>query len=376
MRRYFALLLILALAGCNSHSEPAPPPGPRVESESVTFPAGSPYLSSLSSVVIKRAPMPPLQVNGRLVWNEDRTVRVYTPFAGRVERILAQPGDAIRKGQALATVASPDFGQAQADARRAEADYGLSVKNLERLRELDQAGVVAKKDVQVSEAEHERAQAERARTHARLALYGSAGRGVDQVYALASPIAGTLVEKNINPGQELRPDQMTSNAPPLFVVTDPTTLWVLLDAAENNLAHLKPGKSISVRVPAYPDEAFPAKIISVTDFLDPATRTIKVRAAVANPAHQLKAEMFVTAEAGTEGLQALQVPEKSVYFQAGKHYLFVDEGGGKYSRHEVRIGEIHNGQVHIVDGLKDGERVVTDGSLFLQQMLQPRRVQK
>ena len=89
-------------------------------------------------------PVPATQLNGRVTWNEDKTVRVFTPFAGRVERILAQPGQSVAKGQALAVIASPDFGQAQADSRRAEGDYALSEKNLARVRELEQNGVAAR----------------------------------------------------------------------------------------------------------------------------------------------------------------------------------------------------------------------------------------
>ena len=139
-------------------------------------------------------PVPATNLNGRVTWNEDKTVRMYTPFAGRVERILVQPGQAVAKGQALAVIASPDFGQAQSDARRAESDYALAEKNIARLRELEQNGVAARKDVHVAEADQARAAAELARSRRRLDLYGGAGKGVDQTYTLTSPIAGVVLE--------------------------------------------------------------------------------------------------------------------------------------------------------------------------------------
>jgi cobalt-zinc-cadmium efflux system membrane fusion protein len=375
MGRLIAITLAaVVFAGCHQQTEPPSPPGPKIEGERVIFPAASPQLASIASEEIVVRPEPSLRLNGRLAWDEDRTVRVYTPFAGRVERIMVQPGETVRRGQSLATVASPDFGQAQTDARRAETDYALAAKNLERMRELDEHGVIARKEVQVTEAEFQRAEAERARNRARLALYGASGRAVDQTFTLASPIAGTLVERNINPGQELRPDQMGA-APPLFLVTDPTTLWALIDVHEKDLPQLKLGKAVTLRSPAYPSVEFAARIAMVTDFLDPATRTLKVRAVVPNPKRTLKAEMFVTADVAIEGASVLQVPEKPVFFQGGKHYLFVDEGNGAYRRHEVQVGEIHEGLVHISSGLADRSRVVTEGSLFLQQVLAPRRVQ-
>lgn len=120
-------------------------------------------------------------------------------------RIAAQPGDRVKAGQALAYLASPDFGQAQADAGKAQADIALAEKNLARIRELHDNGVAPRKDLSQAEAEHARARSELARAQGRVRLYGG-GTGIDQTLALKSPIAGTVVERNLNPGQELRSD--------------------------------------------------------------------------------------------------------------------------------------------------------------------------
>ncbi|HKU69774.1 MAG TPA: efflux RND transporter periplasmic adaptor subunit [Burkholderiales bacterium] len=371
-----AVILLAMLTGCGQPAAEVPSNEPRIDGESVVFPHGSDATEKLASMTLSQVPVPAFRLNGRLTWNEDRTVRIFTPFAGRVARILVQPGDRVKKGQALAVIASPDFGQAQADARRAESDYALAGKNLARLQELEQHGVAPLKDLQSAEADQARAQAELSRTRERLRLYGSRASGVDQTYTLTSPVAGTVVEKNINPGQELRPDQMIANAPALFVVTDPESLWVQLDATERDLAEIKLGQRISIRSPVYHDEDFTAQVDAVSDFLDPATRTIKVRASLNNSHHRLKAEMFVTAELrGSKTLQ-LQVPAKSVFFQGDKYYLFVDNGSGKYTRRQVTIGDEQQGAVEIRDGVAAGDKIVTDGALMLQQILQPRRIQK
>lgn len=370
------IYLAFFLASCSKPPEPEPPPAARTEGESVLFPANAPQISSIKSQVITMVPVPATNLNGRVTWNEDKTVRMYTPFAGRVERILVQPGQAVAKGQALAVIASPDFGQAQSDARRAESDYALAEKNIARLRELEQNGVAARKDVHVAEADQARAAAELARSRRRLELYGGAGKGVDQTYTLTSPIAGVVVEKNINPGQELRPDQAISNAPPLYTITDPTTLWVLIDAAERDLPLLKRGKAITIRTPAYAEESFPAEVASVADFLDPTTRTIKARATLTNATRKLKGEMYVTAEVDTGTATELLVPSKAMYFQSEKNYVFIDEGKGKFTRRAVKAGDVRDNRTEILKGLNEGEKVVVDGSLMLQQMLQPRRVQK
>ena len=366
--------LVAALAGCSGPPAPEAPPAPRVDGEAVLFAPGSPQLAALVTDTAVERPASAVRLNGRLGWNEERTVRIFTPLAGRVARIQVQPGDSVAQGQVLAVVASPDFGQAQAEARRAQGDLALARQNLARARDLHEHGVAAARDLQAAEAEFARTDAESRRAGARLRLYG--GGDVDQSYALKSPIAGVVVEKNINPGQELRPDQMVANAPPLFVITDPSTLWVWLDAAEKDLAGLARGAALTIRVPVYPDETFPAKIAAIADFLDPVTRTVRVRAAIDNRARRLKGEMFVTGEAKSVRASVVRVPARAVMFQGGRHYLFIDEGGGRFARREVVAGDTEDGYVTIASGVAPGEPVVAEGALLLQQILQPRRVVK
>jgi cobalt-zinc-cadmium efflux system membrane fusion protein len=369
---FAALLAVIVASGCDNAAKTQGPPLPKVDGESIVFPQGSPQLASLASEAAVERKAAASTLNGRLTWNEDKTVRIYTPFAGRVSRILVQPGDKVKQGQTLAVIASPDFGQAQAEARRAQGDFALAQQNIARIKDLHQHGVAAAKDLNTAEADYARAESELQRTQARLKLYGG-GSDIDQTYALKSPLAGVVVEKTINPGQELRPDQMGS-APALFVITEPAYLWVLLDATEKDLPRLKLGKLIKIRVPAYPDTAFEAKITTVSDFLDPTTRTIKVRASLDNAQRVLKGEMFVTAAVNGDAGTVLQVPTRAMFFQGGRHFVFVDSGDGRFVRREVKVGDSSDGNITILSGLQSGQKVVSEGALLLQQMLQPRRV--
>lgn len=373
---FIALIVASVLAAaCTKETVQESAPEPVVQGDSITFPQAekAPKLGT-ATVVEERAPA--LRLNGRLTWDEERTVRVFSPFAGRVARILVQPGDRVSKGQTLATLGSPEFGQAQADARRAETDVQLAEKNLQRQKELEGAGVAPRKDLQTAEAEFERAKSELERARGRVRLYGSSAKGVDQSFSIASPVAGVVVERNINPGMEVRPDQMTSNAPPLFIVTDPTHLWALLDATEKDLAAVHVGKIVTVRTPVYEGESFKAKLVNVSDALDPATRTLKARATLDNNDRKLKAEMFVTGELDTQQPVRIMLPAKAVYFQGGKNYVFIEEGPGRYTRKIVKVGDDHDGKVEVAQGVTPGQKVVIDDVLMLQQMLQPRRVQK
>ena len=377
MKNLFAMMCAAALLlGCGEAAQNTPAAEPKIENDRITFPAGSGELGSIRSIPIMMQPIPPTRLNGRLTWNEDRTVRVYTPFSGRVEKILVQPGQTVSRGQPLAIIASPEFGQAQSEARRAASDLALAEKNLQRVRELEEHGVAPRKDLQLAEADAAKARAEHDRAGKRMALYGSVSGTVDQTYTLTSPIAGTVVERNINPGQELRPDQMIANSPPLFTITDPVTLWAQFDATEKELVFLRPGKTISVRTPAYRDQEFLAIVETISDFLDPATRALKIRARLDNTGRKLKGEMFVTADVDADKEKELLVPARAVYFQNDKNYLFTDEGNGQFLRRQVQTGDVRQNQVEILAGLDEGDKVVIEGALMLQQVMQPRRVQK
>ena len=198
-------LLIAALPACNDPAQKNAVPQPRVEGQAVIFPAGSPQTAVLVSEKIEPRREAVLRFNGRLVWDEDRTVRVFSPLGGRVQSIAVRLGEAVRTGQTLAVVAAPELGMAQSEARKAEQDDALAQKSLARVTELVGAGVAPAKDLQTAQAEAGRAAAERSRTVSRLKLYGAASGQVDQRFVLATPIAGVVVERNLNPGQEVRP---------------------------------------------------------------------------------------------------------------------------------------------------------------------------
>jgi len=371
------LLLILSsfLIGCHSSAEkPAEAQGPRVEGGRVILPEGSPQTGSLAIAQVEVCKGATIHLNGRSVWDDEATVRVFTPFAGRVTKISADVGQAVKQRDTLAMIASPDFGQTQADARRAESDFRLAERTLARVRELYEHGAAPKKDLEAAEADFARAQSEKTRTIGRLSLYGGSLGTIDQVCPLISPLDGVVVEKNINPGQEVRPDQMLANAPqffsPLFLVTDPTRLWVLLDVSDKDLPHVRRGERILVHAPAFPDRVFQGTIGVISESLDPTTRTVKVRASVDNSARLLKAEMFVTVDLSANRPEGTDVCAKAVFLKGEKHYVFVQQGRGEFLRREITTGPEHEGKIQVLDGLLPGERVVTEGCLLLEQLYQ------
>jgi cobalt-zinc-cadmium efflux system membrane fusion protein len=359
-------LTAAALLGCQNKTEPAAAaPMPIIENDQLRYPAGHPQLKLLNTAEATVARSFEVDLSAKLVWNEEKTQRIYPAFAGRVSQIVADVGQRVGAGQVLAQLASPEFGAAQADTSRAQADARLTLQALQRQRELFEAGVVARKDLEQAEADAARAQAEVARAQARTSLYGSAS-SINQQLGLRSDIAGTVVERNINPGQEVRPD---NSAAPLFVVSDPSSLWVLIDAHEADVRELRPGAQVRLRIPVMGNQVFEARVSAVTDQIDPTTRTIKVRAQVANPQRLLKSEMLARAVYERPVGESVAVPASAVFLRGTQHYVFVQSAPGVFAPRDVGLAHEGPQKVLINEGLKAGEQVVTRNGLLLAREL-------
>jgi cobalt-zinc-cadmium efflux system membrane fusion protein len=377
MKKFALLLLPLCAAfwvGCkNEASVDVKAAEATASPDNIKFPSGDPQLASVAVHPAETAQTPPLHLHGKVVWDDDVTVRIFSPFVGRVMKILVQPGQKVEQNQPLALIASSDYGQAQADYRKAMTDLEQAERNLGRLKQLAENGAAPEKEVNAAQSDYARAKLESERTSSRLALYGGSTNAVDQVYCLRAPIEGIVVERNLNPGQEVRPDQMLANAPqlfaPLFLVTDPSRLWVQLDASEKELSSLQIGQEIDVHSAAYPDKTFKGSVDLISDYLDAVTHTIKLRARVANPERALKAEMLVSVDLPQRTQMRVQVPSRAVFLKGEKYFVFVEENPGEFARKEIKIGPNAGDSTLVLEGVQQGEKVVIEGSLFLDQFL-------
>jgi cobalt-zinc-cadmium efflux system membrane fusion protein len=250
-------------------------------------------------------------------------------------------------------------------SRRARAELAQAERNLARTKDLLAGSGVAGKDFEQAQLDLERARAEAERTNLRLKSLG-ADITVDQHYTLRSPIDGVVVERNTNPGMEWRPDQPGA---PLFVVSDPTYLWCWIDAPEHALNMLHPGMKVILHASTWPQETYKAAIDYVGDALDPASRTIKVRARLRNPERHLKGEMYVTAELTGQTHGVLDVPAKAVFLNNEEQQVFVKTAEGQFTRKTITPVASNELWISIARGLNKGDEVVVDGALYLQKLL-------
>jgi membrane fusion protein, heavy metal efflux system len=364
-----SLALLACLTACTEAPAPAPEaPAPILQGNQLRFAPGHPQLALLGMAAAAPGKAITVELPAKLVWNEERTQRIYPAFAGRVMAIKADVGQAVKSGTLLAQLASPDFGMAQADTAKSQADVGLTQKSLARQKELFDAGIIARKDLDVAQADAARAQAENQRAQARTKLYGGAGGGsggVNQSLGLIANISGVVVERNLNPGQEVRPDQSGPGVPALFVVTDPTSLWVQIDARESEIGTLKIGSSFELVIPSLGGQKFEGKVTAAADYIDPATRTIKVRGVVANPNRMLKAEMLATARIERQLGNGVVIPSQAVSLLGSKHTVMVQSSPGVFEQREITMSYQGPKETVVSSGLEAGEQVVSENMLLL-----------
>jgi cobalt-zinc-cadmium efflux system membrane fusion protein len=372
-RNVLTLLAAAALVACGHRAPEAEPEEPHVSGDVVSLAEGSPQLAAFEVQQAKSAKPAALELNGRIAWDEDATVRVYSAFGGRVSRIRAQIGDHVKRGDVLAEVASPDYGQAEADARKAASELRLAQRTLAREKDLFDHGAASRRELEAAEADLERARAEHERADVRLAAYDGHDGVVDGSYPLRAPIDGEVVERNLTPGQEVRPDQMLAGTAaltaPLFTITDPTRLWVVMDVNEHDASALSPGQGCVVHPHLGTDHEVPGTISTVSQFLDPTTLTVKARASITNTDLRLRAEMLVAVGVDAPADKVVQeVPSRAVFLSGNKHYVYVASGTGRFARTAVDVGREHDGVLQVDRGLGEGDSVVVGGTLLLEKL--------
>ena len=369
-----SLILATVAIGCHRETTPEASSGPKIEGDKITFATNAPQLGYLTIEPAQERTAAAVGLYGRLAWDDDLTVRVFSPVAGRVTAIPVEVNQRVSAGDTLALLDSPDFGQALANARTAAGNFAAADKTLTREKDLFAHGAAAQKDVEAAEAAFVAASAERDRAAATLANYGGSADSTNEIYSLRSPLAGVLVEKNISPGQEIRSDLMLANAQqffnPQFVVTDPTRLWLFLDVSELDVTALTPGRKIFIHTLAYPDQIFHGRLEIIGRELDPTTRTIKARCLVDNGDNLLRAEMYVTVEVASSGRAGVNVPTKALFLKGEQHCVFVETAPGQFTRRTVKLGVESDSRTAITEGISPGERVVGEGCLLLESILE------
>lgn len=321
-------------------------------------------------------------VPGQLVPNEDRTARLGASAGGRVVSVAVRPGDRVSKGQTLVSLQSPEAGTAQSDvakaraelaARQAQAIYAKSARD--RADRLLALKVISRQDYERAVADDELArgavaQAEAEVTRARTSadqLGASASANGELV--LRSPLAGVVLARTAVPGS------VVEAGAPLVIVTDPTNLWLNVNAPETMAGAFRIGTAVRFSVPAYGAEIFAARVDAVGAGLDPDTRTLSVRAPVDNRTGRLKPEMIATvAIDGGAPVRAAMVPDEAIQMVKGRPVVFIvrqqPNGSASFALRDVDVGSRIGGRTAVTRGLSGGDVVVIKGAFAIKAELE------
>lgn len=299
---------------------------------------------------------------------------VVTPLvAGRVARVAAELGQRVRRGQVLATIASPEMSEARARVRAARAELDAHDRELERTKKLAAIGAASRQELEQAHAEHtaQVSEVDAARARVSLLLGGAKddeAAGPSDLVTVRAPIDGTVVARAANAGLNVDP------AAALFTIADLSTVWAIADVYEQDLARVAVGMPATVTVPSLPDVQLEGRVAYIDPQIAAATRTARVRVELPNPEHRLRLGMYVSVslDAGTASSTTPSIPRGAVQLAGDRAVVYVVDpaDGHRLIERQVRLGAASEDRVAIVSGLAAGERIVVEGSFFVRAELE------
>ena len=329
-------------------------------------------------------------VPGRIEFNANTVTALFAQFSGRVVRLDVEVGTPVRDGQTIAMLDSPDVVGMQADyqealaaTRAARTSHEHAGRTRERASRLATAEAIPLRELQEAQLAETRAgedlqqaEARLAAARGRLQIAGFADDRIDRLetggsssitrlVALKAPVGGTIVERHVGLGQVIQ-----AGGDALLKIADLSTVWVTADVYEDQVAAIRPGADVTIQTPAYPNETFSARVDRIAATLDPEKRTLAVRCMMRNADRRLKPGMFATVALQSGTIEsALLVPASAIVANGSRRDVFVERQPEGYQQRAVETGDEVAGWVVVRSGLREGERVVTQGSLLLARQV-------
>ncbi|MGH9328248.1 MAG: efflux RND transporter periplasmic adaptor subunit [Terriglobia bacterium] len=367
------LALLLGLAACNRHAASAVTASgasAAAENETATlFTVAQDKMAHLQIAPVEAMNLPQvLRLPGSVTYNSFVTTPVITQVSGPVSHVLVFPGQDVTAGQSMLDVSSPDFAQARSNYITARSALWLAQQSYRRAKDLYAHKAIAQSALEQAQAAEEQGQASLTAAEQSLRVLGFTNP--NQVMAdsaepeipLLAPVSGEVVERTVSPGQVIQ-----AGATQCFLISNMHTVWVLANVYQADLSYVHLGDPVVIRTDAYPKE-FHGRISYIAPAMDPTTRTLQVRVVTDNPGGLLKKDMYVTVIVKAGVIHgALTVPNDAVLRNSeNQPFVYVLVGPRRFARRLVQIGAIQDGRTQIVSGLEPGERVMGQGSLFVE----------
>jgi membrane fusion protein, heavy metal efflux system len=328
--------------------------------------------------------------DGNIVTDDDLSTPVFSPYSGRVTKLVARLGDHVEKGAPLMSVEAAEYVQAQNDLiaavsglNSARAQLNLAETNEKRQHELYDSRGAALKDWQQSQSDLATAQGNfraaeiaLASVRNRLRIFGKSDQEIatlergplsartDPEATISAPISGTVIQRQIGLGQFIQSGSST----PVYTIGNPSTVWFIANVREADAPLIHLGDPVELRVLALPGRVFNAKISYVGSSIDPTTHRLPVRADVENSDGTLKPQMFANISIVTgAGAERPGVPQSAVVYEGSQARVWIETPGGNLGLREIRVGRTNGDMVEVISGLSGGEKVVVSGAIFIDR---------
>jgi membrane fusion protein, heavy metal efflux system len=369
-----ALAVALALAGCGGGGEQAGKmtsfsTTESAESKAELFSLPADQMSHIQIFTVARGPLVrTLRLPGAVAYNAFVTTPVITQVGGPVSRIVVAPGEQVKAGQPMLYVTSPDYSVLRSSYIKARDAFQLADRFYKRAQDLYAHKVIAEADLEQSESTRSQAQADLQSSEQAIEVLGISNpddlvnKPPSPEVALLAPQAGEVVERLCSPGQLLQ-----AGGTQCFTLSNMSSVWVLVNIYQDDIAYVHVGDEVTIVNEAYPG-VVRGKIQYIAASLDPTTRTLQARIEASNPGERMKKDMYVTAEVRA-GLipNAVMIPDSAVLRDTeNMPYVYIQTGNNRFARRMVTLGESQGGKTQITAGLQAGDKIVGDGSLFLQ----------
>ncbi len=361
-------VVVLAFAGCEQPRQDAST-NAKNSTGAQLFAIPSEQMSHIQVLKVQPTPLTrTLRLTGAVAYNGFRTTPVITQVSGPVSRVVVVPGQHVRQGEPMLYVASPDYSQLRTNYLKAKEAYILAQKAFARAKDLYEHKAIAEQNLEQAETAEIQAGGDLVAAQAALKVMGITDPDAlvkappSFEVPVKAPINGEVVEQDVAAGQLIQPGTTQC-----FMISDTSTVWVLVNVYQKDLPYVHAGDAVKILTDAY-SAVFPGRIAYLAASLDPNTRTLQARIETNNPGEKLKKDMFVTAvvNAGTIS-DAIALPDAAVLRDTeNQPFVYAETASNQFGRRSVTLGESLDGQTQITSGLKPGDEVIGDGSLFLQ----------
>ncbi len=315
---------------------------------------------------------------GSIDFDENLSVQVFPPYQGKIIQAFVELGDEVQKGQPLYSIDSPDLIQAESNLIGAAATYELTTKELKRARDLYTTSVgIPQKELEQAISDQQTAEGALKAARGAVRVFGKSDADIDRIVAtrkidpalvVPSPITGHVTARDAQPGLLVQP----GNPPAPYSIADISVKWMLANVPESETPLYHLGQPVDVKVMAYPDRVFRGTITKIYAAIDPNTHRATIRSEIADPRNELRSAMLANFAIRVRGpVVATAVPANGVVREPdGSMTVWVTTDRHRFMQRVVKTGMRRNDWVQILDGLQRGELVVTDGAVFLSNMLE------